>query len=126
MKRVGALRLGDETVFVEVDDVPIEVVGEDAHADTAGTPVFRGGESSSKGDVEADRFTQALERIKPVAERVVETFRRMNAPEELSIEFGIKFNTRVGAFLASADSEAAFKVSLKWKNQPPDAQAPRT
>ena len=47
----------------------------------------------------------------------------MNTPDEIGLEFGIKFNAKAGAVFASVDSEATFKVSLKWKNSPdsPDA-----
>ncbi len=39
--------------------------------------------------------------------------------KEIGLEFGIKCNARAGvAVFASVDSEATFKVSLKWKNKP--------
>ena len=53
----------------------------------------------------------------PAAELVLNAFREMNTPDEIGLEFGVKFNASAGAFLASAGSEATFKVSLKWKNE---------
>ncbi len=62
------------------------------------------------------RFTDAVARIKPAAEVVLNAFREMNTPDEIALEFGLKFNAKTGVIFASADSEATFKVSLKWKN----------
>jgi len=56
-------------------------------------------------------------RIKPAAEAVLNAFREMNTPDEIALEFGLKFTAKAGAvFVASAGSEATFKVALKWKN----------
>ena len=63
------------------------------------------------------RFTDAVARIKPAAEVVLNAFREMNTPDEIGLEFGVKFTAKAGAvFVASAGSEATFKVSLKWTN----------
>jgi len=48
----------------------------------------------------------------------------LDAPEEIGLEFGFKFNSKAGAVIASVDSEAAFKVSIKgsrgdWLVAPP-------
>ena len=47
---------------------------------------------------------------------VLQAFREMNTPDEIGLDFGIKFSAQAGAIFASVDSEATFKVSLKWKN----------
>jgi len=62
------------------------------------------------------RFQDALAHIKPAAEAVLKTFQDINTPAEINLEFGVKFNAKAGVLFASADSEATFKVSLKWKN----------
>ncbi|MCK7576896.1 MAG: hypothetical protein MZV65_14195 [Chromatiales bacterium] len=41
----------------------------------------------------------------------------MNTPTEIGLEFGVKFSAKAGAIIASVDSEAVFKVSLKWSNK---------
>ncbi len=64
-----------------------------------------------------NRFTDAVARIKPAAQVVLNAFREMNTPDEIGMEFGIKFNAKAGVVFASADSEATFKVSLKWTNK---------
>lgn len=85
-----------------------------------------GGEQlvSNKSD-EAARvektFTDALSYLGPAARAVLNTFRNANqpdeiAPDEINLEFGVKFDGKVGAIIASASTEANIKVSLKWKN----------
>lgn len=63
------------------------------------------------------RFNEAVARIKPAAEVVLNAFQEMNTPDEIGLEFGLKFNAKTGVIFASADSEATFKVSLKWTNK---------
>lgn len=62
-------------------------------------------------------FSQALEQIQPAISAAVDKLRGLQ-PDELSVEFGIKLNAQAGAFLASAGTEANFKVSIKWQSQP--------
>jgi hypothetical protein len=81
-------------------------------------------DSQLVGQVEEDiiqakqSFKEALAHVKPAAETVLNTFREMNAPDEINLEFGLKLSGAVGAIFASAKSEANFRVLLKWKNQP--------
>jgi len=39
----------------------------------------------------------------------LKTFQDINAPAEINLEFGIKFNAKAGFIFASADSEATFR-----------------
>ena len=64
------------------------------------------------GDVE-----KVVSRIKPAAELVLNSFKEMNTPDEIALEFGLNFKAKTGVVFASADSEATFKVSLKWTNK---------
>ena len=91
-------------IYVEVEDV--EEHGEQRVA-------------RRKNGVEkaGSRFVDAISQVKPAAEAVLQTFLELNTPDEITLEFGIKFNARAGAILASVDTEATFKVSLKWLNQ---------
>ena len=74
----------------------------------------RGGDNGAE---KADSlFVDAVDRIKPAAEVILNAFREMNTPDEIALEFGLKFNAKTGVIFASADSEATFKVSLKWTN----------
>ncbi|KPA15130.1 hypothetical protein MHK_004663 [Candidatus Magnetomorum sp. HK-1] len=104
MKKIIEYQLGDDLVHVEVDSMP----GEDT---------YRGDRSQGDKEKTDNRFKEAIGRIKPAAEAVLESLREMNTPDEIGLEFGIKFNAKAGAVFASVDSEATFKVNLKWTNK---------
>jgi hypothetical protein len=60
-------------------------------------------------------FEAAIEAIKPAAIAVASTFRNFaDAPEGVEIEFGLKFAGHAGAFIASASTEAQFRVKVIW------------
>jgi len=63
------------------------------------------------------KFTDALKYLEPAAKAVLNTFQNINQPDEINLEFGVKLDGKVGAILASAGTEANFKVSLTWKNE---------
>ncbi len=74
--------------------------------------------SNAPGEVAQaqSKFTDALKYLEPAAKAVLGTLQDINRPDEINLEFGIKLDGKVGAILASAGTEANFKVSLKWKN----------
>ena len=86
------------------------------------TENYRGVERVSRtgeGILKAEKtFMEGINRVKPAAEAVLNAFREMNTPDEIHLEFGLKFSAKAGAILASVDGEATFKVSLKWKGKP--------
>ncbi len=63
------------------------------------------------------RFAEAIAQIRPAAEVVLDAFRQMNHPSEVNLEFGIKLSGKLGAIFTAVESEATFKVVLKWKNE---------
>ncbi len=102
MKNILEFELDGKPVYMEVEE-----------ADGM-RPVSRGGdEGIQKAET---RFTEAIDRIRPAAEALLNSFREMNTPDEIGLDFGVKFSAKAGAVFASVDSEATFKVSLKWKN----------
>ena len=40
-----------------------------------------------------------------------------DAPECVEVEFSVKFAGQAGAFIASASTEAQFRVKLTWKGK---------
>lgn len=104
MKKVVQFDWNGTPMFVEMEG------GEDY----AGKDVNRG--DDSEAEQAGNRFTESIAKIKPAAEAVLKTFKDLNTPAEINLEFGIKFNAKAGAIFASVDSEATFKVALKWKN----------
>jgi hypothetical protein len=104
MKKMIAFEMDDQPVYVEAEVSEMEM-----------QRVSRGGDNEP---VSADsRFVDAVAKIKPAAEVVLKAFQEMNTPDEIGLEFGLKFNAKTGVVFASADSQATFKVSLKWTNE---------
>ncbi len=99
----------EKPVYVEIEDDTAEV----RRVDRTEHSILKTG----------SRFVEAIAQVKPAANAVFTVFREMNTPDEIGLESGIKFGAKAGAFLASADSEATFKVSLKWKNEKKDPAA---
>jgi hypothetical protein len=63
-------------------------------------------------------FQAALGQIRPAVEAMMATLSGLKVrPDEITAQFGIKLGARAGAFIASADAEAQFTISLKWTAQ---------
>jgi hypothetical protein len=108
MKRLVEFTLDDgSTILVESEE-----------PDSRGGPVVRGGGPIDVVEKAQMGFEAAMEKIKPVASAFIAKVRDLSeAPEQVAIEFGIKLGAKAGAFIASADAEATFKVTLTWKRQ---------
>lgn len=92
--------IGDSTILIEAEDQHgIERISND---------------NTSKA---SEKFESAISHIKPVAKALFGAFEEFNNPQEINLEFGIKFSAKAGVIFASADSEAAFKIALKWDNK---------
>ena len=105
-----------QVIEFELDGQPVYVESEISETEGIRRVSRGGGEDEPEKAV--SRFTEAVARIKPAAEVVLNAFREMNTPDEIALEFGLKFTAKAGAvFVASAGSEATFKVSLKWSNK---------
>ena len=90
--------------------INIEVVDENSE--------FQRVSRSGDGVIKAtDSFEDTLSYIAPVAQSVIDTFKDLNTPEEIGLEFNLKFSVDAKVIFASMGSEASFKVSLKWKNR---------
>jgi hypothetical protein len=58
--------------------------------------------------------------VRPIAQSFVDSFGEMaRAPEEIKVEFGLSLSIDADLIITSTAAEAAFSVSLTWKN--PDA-----
>lgn len=67
------------------------------------------------GADDVSRVRHALGSLKPAVQRVFESLQDLNNPKSIEIEVGIGFSGKVGVFLASADTEATFKIKLHWE-----------
>ena len=71
--------------------------------------------SNSDGkETSAQKFEDALNKTEPALAAVANLMKKLQ-PSEAQVEVGFKFSAKAGVILASADSEATFKVTLKWK-----------
>jgi hypothetical protein len=108
-----------KTLPFELDDGTLIYV-EPADTDIGMERVGRNADPEARA---VKRFTDAMQHIRPAAQAVLDTFREINRPAEVNLEFGVKFSAKLGAaILASADGEATFKVALKWTNPKPPEQ----
>lgn len=96
---------GETVVYVEADQEP-----------RAGARKV-GRTKEGKEPDDGGPFMDALERIKPAADAVIRSFRELNTPDEIGIEFALKLSGKTHAFVFSSDTEATFKVALKWENK---------
>ncbi len=106
MKQVIAFPLEEGgSVLVEVDE-----------PDPGGkaTRVARGGDKTVQKANQT--FETALDSVKPTANTVISKLRDLvEQPDEIGVEFGLKFTAETGVIVAAAGIEANFKVTLKWQ-----------
>jgi hypothetical protein len=87
--------------------------------ETAGGPVTRGLHPGEVIETVSNSFETVIEAIKPAAVAVAGKFRDFaGAPDDVEVEFGLKFAGQAGAFIASASTEAQFRVKMVWKGKP--------
>jgi Trypsin-co-occurring domain 1 len=106
MKRLISFPLeGGGNVLIEADD-------------GAGNKVTRGLHPGEIIETVSTSLEAAIEAIKPAAVAVASKFRSFtDAPENVEVEFGLKFAGQAGAFIASASTEAQFRIKLVWKGK---------
>ncbi|MFB6875441.1 CU044_2847 family protein [Streptomyces sp. NPDC056323] len=74
--------------------------------------VGRGGRSIARAE---RSFGQMLDTVRPVAESFVGRFRGLaNAPDEITLEFGVSLSAEADVVIASTATAANFSVSLTW------------
>ncbi|WP_300039510.1 CU044_2847 family protein [uncultured Roseobacter sp.] len=102
MNRVEVLELeGGQTLGIEVD-VLIEDV-DDTLVSTRG------------GDPNTVAFSEAMDRIKPMANQLIGTLKDLaETPDTVAVKFGLKLSAGAGVIVAKASTEANFEVSLTW------------
>jgi hypothetical protein len=94
---------GDDVVTFEVD--PAELPDDLVLAGGAGSPVV--GRAR-------DTLEQALGQLRPSLERVAELV-RTPAPDEATLEFGLKLGGETGVIVAKGTAEANFRIALTWR-----------
>ena len=80
--------------------------------------VVRAARPGEIADRAKDTFEDALDKIKPAAQSIIEKLRGLSdEPDEIEVEFGIKLSAEAGAFIAAVGAEANYSVTLKWKKK---------
>ncbi|UZI30610.1 CU044_2847 family protein [Streptomyces sp. VB1] len=91
----------DEAIRVQIREVDESLVR-----------VGRGDRSVARAE---RSFGQMLDTVRPVAESFVGRFRGMaNAPDEITLEFGVSLSAEADVVIASTATAANFSVSLTW------------
>jgi hypothetical protein len=79
---------------------------------------------SRLGDVITDvgeRFEGALDKVRGAAFSALNAFRDKSlAPNEIFLEFGVKFNVEAGAVIAKTSADGNFTVRLTWSQGTPE------
>jgi Trypsin-co-occurring domain 1 len=76
---------------------------------------------------EGGRLTERLQGVAEAAEQVSGALRSRLAPDEVSLEFGLKVSGEVNWwFFAKAASEGTIKVTLRWAGSTAAAAQPET
>jgi len=76
-------------------------------------------EVSRLGNAVADAtasFEEGIDRIRTAASSALRRLRDMpSRPEEVSLEFGMRFNAEFGAVIAKSEGEAHMTVTMTWR-----------
>ena len=94
----------DESVRVQIREVDETLVR-----------VGRRGRSIARAE---RSLAQMLDTVRPVAESFVGRFRGLaNAPDEMTLEFGVSLSAEADVVIASTAASANFSVSLTWNRR---------
>src|SRR5262249_14353068 len=106
-------------------EVPLESGGSiliEADAPSSGD-VLRGKGATQVIEQVSQTLEKALGLIRSTADVVIAQLRAIpQTPDEVSVEFGIKFGAKGNIYIAGGEAEANFKVALKWKQETEPAE----
>jgi hypothetical protein len=107
MKRLVEFRMEDGgTIAVEVNEAEI---GSTAHASLRPSDIV---------EEAKETFEQALSKIQPATEKIITVLHELaQKPDEIEMEFGFNLSATSGVVVASASTEANYKVTLRWKGK---------
>jgi hypothetical protein len=95
-----------QTVSVEIEQAP----------DGLGNVSLRPGEVVKRAEQSLGKM---LAGVRPVAESFLGEFAGMgNAPDEISLEYGLSLSADANLVIATTATQANFKVTLTWRTPP--------
>jgi hypothetical protein len=105
MKQLVEFKLEDgSTIVVETDEPEIP-----------GGPIRAGKKPGEVLEEARHKFADALDKIQVATEQAIVKLRNLSQqPDEVTMEFGFNLSAQFGAIIASASTEANYKVTLRW------------
>ena len=98
---------GGNSIFVEVEESTSEQIDD------------RIGIGDDLVEKAKQSFEQAIAKIEPVANAIINKVRNLNQPaDEVEVKFGLKMSAELGAVIASGKTELNYEITLKWKQSP--------
>lgn len=80
-----------------------------------------GGETPNVVGKSKKKFVEAIGMINTVSSNVFEKIKNStHRPDEVTVDFGVKFDAAAGAFLAKAGAGTHLNIKLTWKKPPTD------
>lgn len=93
------------TVFLEVDERD------------RGAKTYRGSGSDTVIKAAGETFDSVVGRLRPVADALASQLGSLgHAPNEVSVEFGVKLTADASVVIAKAASDASLRITLSWQN----------
>ena len=108
-------------------EVPLEGGGTILiEADSVGSTIPMRGPGIKKVVEQVEQTLEtALTHVKATANAVIAQLRDIQqSPDEVNVEFGIKFGAKGNIYIAGGEAEANFKVAIKWKKAEASPTAP--
>ena len=85
--------------------------------------VLRGKSATQVVEQVSQTLENALGHVRSTADAVIAQLRAIpQTPDEVSVEFGIRFGAKGNIYIAGGEAEANFKVALKWKQETASAE----
>lgn len=101
-------------VFTTADGDEVAVQVADLGGGSEGV-TFRGGGAGPLVERTQQNLDEVLAHTRPAVVSLLRQLRgHDDAPDEIEVEFGIQVSLEVGAFIATADSAANFRVTMRW------------
>jgi len=70
-----------------------------------------------------ERLDDALASVRPAADAVIRAFQPL-APQELTVEFGLRLDAEAGAVIAKTGIAGHFTITMKWAPANPSHNSP--
>ena len=99
-----------DSIYIETEEV-------NTNSNEAGFAAVGLSEDEKSGINKASsKFEKALEPVKRVSNHLIQNIKDIQiAPDEISIELGLKFSAEAGMIISKASTEGNIKVNLSWK-----------